>query len=58
MVRPLKEPELRMEATLIVKMTADLKGLIKRAADSAKIEMSAWIRPILEDAAKRQLKRR
>ena len=58
MARPPKNPDLRMDATLIVKMTAGQKGLIKRAADSAKADLSAWIRPILDDAAKRQLNRR
>jgi uncharacterized protein (DUF1778 family) len=58
MARPPKDPELLMDSTLIVKMTAEQKGIIKQAADSEKTDLSAWIRPILIDAAKRQLKRR
>jgi uncharacterized protein (DUF1778 family) len=58
MARPKKSPELRMDETLIVKLTTDQKDAIKQAADAAKAELSDWVRPILMDAAKRQLKRR
>jgi len=58
MARPPKDPDLRMDSTLIVKMTAEQKGIIKQAANATKADLSAWIRPILMEAAKRQLKRR
>jgi uncharacterized protein (DUF1778 family) len=55
MTRPTKEPKARMDSPLMVMVTAEQKALIQQAAITAGSEMSAWIRPILLNAAKREI---
>jgi hypothetical protein len=44
-----------MDAELRIPLTGDQKSLIRQAADGLQVDMAAWARPILLDAAKRQL---
>jgi hypothetical protein len=47
-----------MSETIIVKVTSHQKATIKRAAEDAGLESSAWIRQVLMESAKRQPKSR
>jgi uncharacterized protein (DUF1778 family) len=52
MGRPKKEKSLLMNRPLRIMLTADQDELIRRAAESQGIDMTAWARPILLDAAR------
>jgi uncharacterized protein (DUF1778 family) len=49
--RPPKEKRLLMTAPLRIMLTADQKDLIERAAQTKQLEVAAWARPILLQAA-------
>jgi hypothetical protein len=47
-----------MDKDLRIPVTAEQRETVHRAAQAAGLDMAAWARPILLEAAKRQLKRR
>jgi uncharacterized protein (DUF1778 family) len=51
MARPPKDRSLLMNIPLRLMLTADQKELIDRAARLEKLEISAWARPLLLQAA-------
>jgi len=55
MARPTKKPELRMDKNLIISVTVEQRDLINKGAEAAGFAMAAWARPILIQAAKREL---
>jgi uncharacterized protein (DUF1778 family) len=52
MGRPKKDPDLLMNLPLRILLTAEQKVLIEEAAKLEGLEISAWARPILLDAAR------
>ena len=57
MARPKKDARLLMTIPLRIMLTADQRELIERAAKGAGVDMTAWARPILLEAAKREVAR-
>jgi len=55
MARPPKKPGLRMDADLRIPVSTDQKALIQRGAVAAGQDMATWARPILLEAAERQI---
>ena len=55
MARPPKKPELRMDKNVIINVTTEQRATINAGAAAAGRDMSAWARPILLQAAKREL---
>jgi hypothetical protein len=53
--RPPKKKQLLLNIPLRIMLTADQREIIERAALSEGLDMTAWARPILLDAAKRRL---
>lgn len=51
MARPLKDKALLKRIPLRIMLTADQRELIEKAAKDRQLEMSAWARPILLEAA-------
>lgn len=58
MGRPKKDARLLMTIPLRIMLTADQRKLIERAAKSAGADMTAWARPVLLEAARRELAKR
>jgi hypothetical protein len=52
MGRPPKDKALLLSQSMRITLTADQKQLIERAARSAGLDMAAWARPILLQAAR------
>jgi uncharacterized protein (DUF1778 family) len=57
MARPLKDPSLKMDVDLRVPVTADQKTMIYEAAKADQLDVAAWVRPILLDAARSRLEK-
>ena len=57
MVRPLKDPNLRMDFDLRIPLTHEQKMLVSEAATLDQSDVAAWCRPILLKAAEARLKR-
>jgi hypothetical protein len=55
MGRPPKDKALLLSQSMRITLTAEQKQLIERAAKSAGVDMAAWARPILVQAAKAHL---
>jgi hypothetical protein len=55
MARPPKKPELRMDKNLMIPVTASQHGYVNRGAATAGMDMATWARPILIEAAKREI---
>jgi hypothetical protein len=55
MARPPKKPETRMDKDLRIPVTAEQRATVNQAAGLAGSDMAAWARPILLDAAKREM---
>ena len=55
MGRPKKEKSLLMNRPLRIMLTADQRELIEKAAQADGLDMTAWARPILLQAAQDQL---
>ena len=55
MARPKKEERLLLTIPLRIMLTAEQRELIERAASASGSDMTAWARPILLAAAKREL---
>lgn len=55
MARPPKKPEQRMDVDLRIPVTAAQKDLVQQAAMAAGMDMASWARPILHEAAKREI---
>jgi hypothetical protein len=54
--RPTKEPGQKMNVPLRIMLTAEQSQLIREAAAEHGVDVSAWARPILLDAAKNRAK--
>jgi uncharacterized protein (DUF1778 family) len=57
MGRPPKEPRLRMTDSIRLPLTADQKRTIEEAAALDQTDVTAWIRPILMEAARKRIAR-
>jgi uncharacterized protein (DUF1778 family) len=55
MARPRKDERLLMKASIRLPLTEDQKRLIEEAANLDQSDLTAWIRPILLQAAKRRI---
>ncbi len=55
MARPFKDPQLRMDTDLRIPVTAEQKTTIQGGAAVAGLDMAAWARPILLEAARQEL---
>jgi uncharacterized protein (DUF1778 family) len=55
MARPLKKPELRMDKNLMISVTVAQRDLVNQGAAAAGKDMATWARPILVEAAKREI---
>ena len=55
MARPPKKPELRMDKNLMIPVTEDQRAFVNKGASVAGKDMATWARPILLQAAKREL---
>lgn len=55
MGRPPKKKSLLMNVPLRIMLTAEQKELIVKAADGIGVDMAAWARPILLEAAKKSV---
>jgi uncharacterized protein (DUF1778 family) len=53
--RPTKEPGQKMDVPLRIMLTAEQSQLIREAAGGQGIDVSAWARPILLEAARQAL---
>lgn len=53
MARPKKDERLLMTIPLRIMLTADQRAIIEQAAKSEGLDMTAWARPILLEAAAR-----
>jgi hypothetical protein len=51
MARPRKDPGLRKDVDLRIPLTIEQKKLIAAAASLDQIDMAAWVRPLLLQAA-------
>ena len=57
MARPKKDKDLLMDHYLRVMLTADQDAAIRQAAKTAGIDVSAWVRAVLLEAAQEQASR-
>jgi len=55
MARPPKKPELRMDRNLMIPVTEAQRELVNQGAIAAAEDMATWARPILLNAAKREI---
>jgi uncharacterized protein (DUF1778 family) len=55
MGRPPKDKRLLMNIPLRIMLTAEQKALIEEAAQMDQVDMTAWARPILLQAARKRL---
>ena len=55
MARPPKKAELRMDRNLVIPVTAMQRELVNQGAAAAGQDMATWARPILLNAAKREI---
>lgn len=55
MARPRKEKKLLMNVPLRIMLTSDQKDMIARAAESEGLEVSAWARNLMIQAARSSL---
>ena len=58
MARPPKNPDLRMNKDLRIPVTEAQRALVNRGAAEVGMDMAAWARPILLEAAKREIAKR
>jgi uncharacterized protein (DUF1778 family) len=57
MGRPKKEKSLLMNRPLRIMLTAEQDALIRQAAESEGMDMTAWARPILLEAAHERMEK-
>lgn len=55
MVRPRKDPALRMDQDLRIPVNAEQKAIIQQAAAIVGLDMAAWVRQVLLEAAKNEI---
>ena len=55
MARPPKKADLRMDKDLRIPVTTEQRESVNRAAQATGQDMATWARPIILDAAKREL---
>lgn len=55
MARPRKDKRLLMKASIRVMLTEEQKALIEEAAGMDQSDMTAWVRPILIQAARNRI---
>jgi len=55
MARPFKKPDLRMDKDLRIPVTSHQRDIVNAAAEAVGLDMAAWARPIILDAAKREI---
>lgn len=55
MARPQKERRLLMNARLRIPVTEDQKKLVEEAANLEQLDVTAWIRPIILQAARERV---
>jgi uncharacterized protein (DUF1778 family) len=57
MARPPKDKRLLMNVPLRIMLTAEQKAMIERAAKLDQMDMTAWVRPVLLQAAEERIAR-
>lgn len=57
MARPKKDKALLMNRYMRIMLTAEQDGLIRRAAELEGVDLTAWVRPTLVNAARERIAR-